>query len=213
MAEDLTDYLLEMGFKVRYLHSEVDTLERIQIIRELRLGEFDILVGVNLLREGLDLPEVSLVAILDADKEGFLRGETSLIQTIGRAARNIEGLVLMYADKETAAMKTAIEETDRRREIQRAYNEEHGITPETIVKGISDISEFLMGEGKVPRKRGRRVKRDTDMTPAQIETTIVELEEEMLAAAEDLRFEYAAKLRDEIRELRRDLDAALADAG
>src|SRR4051812_20600322 len=200
MAEDLTDYLLEMGFKVRYLHSEVDTLERIQIIRELRLGEFDILVGVNLLREGLDLPEVSLVAILDADKEGFLRGETSLIQTIGRAARNVGGLVLMYADKQTAAMKTAISETDRRRAIQVAYNEEHGITPETIVKGISDISEFLMAEGKVPNKKRRRVKRDSDMTPAQLESTIVELEEEMLAAAEDLRFEYAAKLRDEIRE-------------
>jgi excinuclease ABC subunit B len=208
MAEDLTDYLLEMGFRVRYLHSEIDTLERIQIIRELRLGEFDILVGVNLLREGLDLPEVSLVAILDADKEGFLRGETSLIQTIGRAARNIGGTVLMYADKQTAAMRTAIEETDRRRAIQRAYNEQHAITPETIVKGISDISEFLMQEGKVPRKRSRVRRRDTDMSPEQIETTIVELEEEMLAAAEDLRFEYAAKLRDEIRDLRRELDVA-----
>ena len=150
MAEDLTDYLLEYGFKVRYLHSEIDTLERIQIIRELRLGEYDVLVGVNLLREGLDLPEVSLVAILDADKEGFLRGETSLIQTIGRAARNIRGKVIMYADKETAAMRTAIGETDRRRAIQVAYNEEHGITPETIQKGISDISDFLMTESKVP---------------------------------------------------------------
>ena len=150
MAEDLTDYLLEYGFKVRYLHSEVDTLERIQIIRELRLGEFDILVGVNLLREGLDLPEVSLVAILDADKEGFLRGETSLIQTIGRAARNMRGKVIMYADKETAAMRSAIQETDRRRAIQVAYNEEHGITPATIQKGISDISDFLMQESKVP---------------------------------------------------------------
>ena len=209
MSEDLTDYLLEMGFKVRYLHSEIDTLERIQIIRELRLGEYDILVGVNLLREGLDLPEVSLVAILDADKEGFLRGETSLIQTIGRAARNVGGKVLMYADKETAAMRTALDETDRRRAIQLAYNEEHGITPETIVKGISDISEFLMQEGKVPKSRRRRRKqRETDMTPAELESTIVELEEEMLAAAEDLRFEYAAKLRDEIRDLRRELDAA-----
>ncbi|MBV8954536.1 MAG: excinuclease ABC subunit UvrB [Solirubrobacterales bacterium] len=211
MAEDLTDYLLEMGFRVRYLHSEVDTLERIQIIRELRLGEFDVLVGVNLLREGLDLPEVSLVAILDADKEGFLRGETSLIQTIGRAARNIEGRVLMYADKETAAMRAAIEETERRRVIQRAYNEEHGITPETIVKGISDIAEFLQSESKVPRSRRRRQRAAGSMPPAEIEKTIVELEEEMLAAAEDLRFEYAAKLRDEIRDLKRELDVAVAD--
>jgi excinuclease ABC subunit B len=205
MSEDLTDYLLEMGFKVRYLHSEVDTLERIQIIRELRLGEYDVLVGVNLLREGLDLPEVSLVAILDADKEGFLRGETSLIQTIGRAARNIEGKVLMYADKQTEAMRKAIDETDRRREIQVAYNREHGITPETIVKGISDITEFLMGEGKVPRSSRRRREKRVDMEPNEIESMIVELEEEMLAAAAELRFEYAAKLRDEIRDLRREL--------
>src|SRR5436305_228778 len=211
MAEDLTDYLLEMGFRVRYLHSEVDTLERIQIIRELRLGEFDVLVGVNLLREGLDLPEVSLVGILDADKEGFLRGETSLIQTIGRAARNVEGKVLMYADKETAAMRAAIEETDRRREIQRQYNEEHGITPETIVKGISDIAEFLQAESKVPRSRRRRRKTAEGMPPAEIEKTIVELEEEMLQAAEELRFEYAAKLRDEIRDLKRELDQAIAE--
>jgi excinuclease ABC subunit B len=210
MAEDLTDYLLEMGFRVRYLHSEIDTLERIQIIRELRLGEFDVLVGVNLLREGLDLPEVSLVAILDTDKEGFLRGETSLIQTIGRAARNIEGKVLMYADKETAAMRAAIDETDRRRAIQRAYNEEHGITPETIVKGISDIAEFLQSESKVPRSRRRRRAAEA-MDPAEIERTIVELEEEMLAAAEELRFEYAAKLRDEIRDLRRQLDQAISE--
>ena len=169
MSEDLTDYLLEMGFKVRYLHSEVDTLERIQIIRELRLGEYDVLVGVNLLREGLDLPEVSLVAILDADKEGFLRGETSLIQTIGRAARNVEGKVLMYADKQTVAMRKAIEETDRRRAIQRQYNIDHGITPETIVKGISDITEFLMGDGKVPRSRRRKREKRIDMTPHEIE--------------------------------------------
>ena len=140
---------------MRYLHSEIDTLERIQIIRDLRLGEYDVLVGVNLLREGLDLPEVSLVAILDADKEGFLRGETSLIQTIGRAARNVDGTVLMYADKETAAMRAAIDETDRRRAIQLAYNEEHGITAATIVKGISDIAEFLSAESKVPRGRSR----------------------------------------------------------
>ncbi len=209
MSEDLTDYLLEMGFRVRYLHSEIDTLERIQIIRELRLGQYDVLVGVNLLREGLDLPEVSLVAILDADKEGFLRGETSLIQTIGRAARNQDGKVLMYADKETQAMRVALSETDRRRAIQRAYNVEHGITPETIVKGISDIGEFLMSDSKVPSKRRRREKK-VDMEPAEIESTIVELEEEMLVAAEELRFEYAAKLRDEIRELRRELDEAAA---
>ncbi|MGC9219984.1 MAG: excinuclease ABC subunit UvrB [Solirubrobacteraceae bacterium] len=211
MSEDLTGYLLEMGFKVRYLHSEVDTLERIQIIRELRLGEFDVLVGVNLLREGLDLPEVSLVAILDADKEGFLRGATSLIQTIGRAARNVGGRVIMYADKESAAMRTAIEETSRRREIQVAYNREHGITPETITKGISDIAEFLQSEAKVPKSR-RRSRREaaSALAPAEIERRIVELEQEMLAAAEDLRFEYAARLRDEIRDLRRDLDTALA---
>jgi excinuclease ABC subunit B len=212
MAEDLTDYLLEYGFKVRYLHSEVDTLERIQIIRELRLGEFDVLVGVNLLREGLDLPEVSLVAILDADKEGFLRGETSLIQTIGRAARNVRGKVIMYADKETAAMRTAIEETNRRRAIQVAYNEEHGITPATIQKGISDITDFLMMESRVPTSRGRR-QRDTEgMSSEEIRRTIVELEEEMLAAADDLRFEYAAKLRDEIKALRRELEESEAEA-
>jgi excinuclease ABC subunit B len=212
MAEDLTDYLLEYGFKVRYLHSEVDTLERIQIIRELRLGEFDILVGVNLLREGLDLPEVSLVAILDADKEGFLRGETSLIQTIGRAARNVRGKVIMYADKETAAMRTAIRETDRRRAIQVAYNEEHGITPATIQKGISDISDFLTQESKVPTKRGRRGRDTEGMTAEELRRTIVELEEEMLAAADDLRFEYAAKLRDEIKALRRELEQAETSA-
>jgi excinuclease ABC subunit B len=212
MSEDLTDYLLEMGFKVRYLHSEVDTLERIQIIRELRLGEFDVLVGVNLLREGLDLPEVTLVAILDADKEGFLRGATSLIQTIGRAARNINGRVLMYADKQSTAMKVAIEETDRRREIQVAYNIEHGITPETITKGISDIAEFLMGDSKVPKSRRRRQREAAGtIPPAELERRIIELEEEMLAAAEDLRFEYAAKLRDEIRDSKRELDLAVAE--
>jgi excinuclease ABC subunit B len=213
MSEDLTDYLLEMGFKVRYLHSEIDTLERIQIIRELRLGEHDVLVGVNLLREGLDLPEVSLVAILDADKEGFLRGATSLIQTIGRAARNVGGTVLMYADKQTAAMRAAIEETDRRREIQVAYNREHGITPETIVKGISDIAEFLMSDSKVPRSRRRRQRAAAAMEPAEIEKAIVELEEEMLVAAEELRFEYAAKLRDEIRDLKRRLDPIATPSG
>ena len=213
MAEDLTDYLLEYGFKVRYLHSEVDTLERIQIIRSLRLGEFDVLVGVNLLREGLDLPEVSLVAIIDADKEGFLRGETSLVQTIGRAARNIKGRVIMYADKESAAMQKAIRETDRRRAIQVAYNEEHGITPETVRKGISDIADFLSLDSKVP-KGGRRTKSKADqgMPAEEIVSTLVELEEEMLAAAEELRFEYAAKLRDEIKALRRELDEIEAAA-
>ena len=207
MSEDLTDYLMEYGVRVRYLHSEVDTLERIQIIRELRLGEFDVLVGVNLLREGLDLPEVSLVAILDADKEGFLRGETSLIQTIGRAARNVKGKVIMYADKETHAMRTAISETDRRRAIQLAYNEEHGITPESIRKGVSDIADFLSTESKVPKRRGRRSTREEGMSAEELTRTMVELEEEMLAAAEDLRFEYAAKLRDEIKQLRRELEA------
>jgi excinuclease ABC subunit B len=210
MSEDLSQYLLEMGFKTRYLHSEIDTLERIEIIRDLRLGEYDVLVGVNLLREGLDLPEVSLVAILDADKEGFLRGETSLIQTIGRAARNIEGTVLMYADRETKAMKAAIEETDRRREIQLAYNEEHGITAATIVKGISDIAEFLQSDSKVPKKgrsrrNAERRRAKKDLPPTELERMVVELEEEMAVAADDLRFEYAAQLRDELRELRRDL--------
>jgi excinuclease ABC subunit B len=211
MAEDLTNYLLEYGVKVRYLHSEVDTLERIQIVRDLRLGEYDVLVGVNLLREGLDLPEVSLVAILDADKEGFLRGETSLVQTIGRAARNVNGRVLMYADRETDSMRAAISETDRRRVIQLAYNEEHGITPETVRKGISEMSEFLAMEDRAPRKRrGKRAAEFAD--PAELERAIVALEEEMLAAADDLRFEEAARLRDELRELRRDLDGMTAGA-
>jgi excinuclease ABC subunit B len=211
MAEDLTGYLLEHGFRVRYLHSEIDTLERIQIIRDLRLGEYDVLVGVNLLREGLDLPEVSLVAILDADKEGFLRGETSLIQTIGRAARNVDGRVLMYADRETEAMRKAIEETDRRRGIQLAYNREHGITPETVQKGISDLTEFLAMESRAAPSRRRRVQLDGEIaSPEQLEKVIVEMEEEMLAAAEDLRFEEAARIRDELKELRRDLDSLRA---
>jgi excinuclease ABC subunit B len=211
MAEDLTNYLLEYGIRVRYLHSEVDTLERIQIIRELRLGEYDVLVGVNLLREGLDLPEVSLVAILDADKEGFLRGETSLVQTIGRAARNVNGRVLMYADRETDAMRAAIGETDRRRAIQIAYNEEHGITPETVRKGISEMAEFLAMEDRAPKRRRRKHGGDfADV--AELERTIVTLEEEMLAAADDLRFEEAGRIRDELKELRRDLDGMTADA-
>ena len=213
MSEDLTEYLLEHGFRVRYLHSEVDTIERIQIIRDLRLGEYDVLVGVNLLREGLDIPEVGLVAILDADKEGFLRGSTSLIQTIGRAARNVEGRVLMYADRESEAMRTAIGETDRRRAIQIAYNREHGITPETVRKGISDISDFLAMESNAPARRrptsatidGRPIE-----SPEDLEKVIVAIEEEMLAAAEELRFEEAARLRDELKELRRDLEGMRA---
>jgi excinuclease ABC subunit B len=215
MAEDLTDYLLESGVRARYLHSEVDTLERIQIIRELRLGEYDVLVGVNLLREGLDLPEVSLVAILDADKEGFLRGRTALIQTIGRAARNVNGTVLLYADKMTEAIQGALDETNRRRAVQLAYNEEHGITAETIQKGVSDIAEFLSLDTAphVPGKRRRGRAKVEGMASEEIERLIVTLEEEMFAAAEDLRFEYAAKLRDEIKTLRRELvDAVGAPA-
>jgi excinuclease ABC subunit B len=209
MAEDLTDYLLESGVKARYLHSEIDTIERIQIVRDLRLGEFDVLVGVNLLREGLDLPEVSLVAILDADKEGFLRGRTSLIQTIGRAARNVNGKVLMYADKQTEAIKEALDETDRRRAVQLAYNEEHGIVPETIAKGVSDIAELLQLESPtVPSSRRRRGATKVEgMSREDLEKLVVTLEEEMYLAAEELRFEYAAKLRDEIKDLRRDLQA------
>jgi excinuclease ABC subunit B len=211
MAEDLTDYLLEAGVKARYLHSEIDTLERIQIIRGLRLGDYDVLVGVNLLREGLDLPEVSLVAILDADKEGFLRGKTALIQTIGRAARNVNGKVLLYGDKMTEAIQGALEETNRRRAKQVAYNEEHGITPESIVKGVSDIAEFLMLESPTVPGRRRRGKAEVEgLKPEEIERLIIELEEEMFTAAEELRFEYAAKLRDEIKELRRELLAVTA---
>ncbi len=208
MAEDLTDYLLESGVKARYLHSEIDTLERIQIIRELRLGEYDVLVGVNLLREGLDLPEVSLVAILDADKEGFLRGRTSLIQTIGRAARNVNGRVLMYADKQTEAIKEALDETNRRRAVQIAYNEEHGIVPETIAKGVSDIAELLQLESPhVPARRRRGATKVEGMSREELEKLVITLEEEMYLAADELRFEYAAKLRDEVKELRRELQA------
>ncbi|MBA2296030.1 MAG: excinuclease ABC subunit UvrB [Actinobacteria bacterium] len=208
MSEDLTDYLLESGVKARYLHSEIDTLERIQIIRELRLGEYDVLVGVNLLREGLDLPEVSLVAILDADKEGFLRGKTALLQTIGRAARNVNGMVLMYADKQTEAIQGALDETNRRRALQLAYNEEHGITPESIVKGVSDIAELLAMESPTVPGRRRRGQRDVQgLSQDELEKLVVTLEEEMSIAAEELRFEYAAKLRDEIKELRRELSA------
>ncbi len=211
MAEDLTDYLLEAGVKARYLHSEIDTIERIRIIRDLRLGEYDVLVGVNLLREGLDLPEVTLVAILDADKEGFLRGKTALIQTIGRAARNVNGRVLLYGDKMTEAIEGALSETNRRREKQLAYNEEHGITPLSIVKTVSDIAEFLiMDSPNVPSSRRRGKTKVEGLQPAELERLIVELEEEMFTAAEELRFEYAAKLRDEIKELRRELIAVSA---
>ncbi len=212
MSEDLTDYLLEAGVRARYLHSEIDTLERIQIIRELRLGDYDVLVGINLLREGLDLPEVSLVAILDADKEGFLRGKTALVQTIGRAARNVNGRVLLYADKLTEAIKGAMDETERRRAIQLAYNEEHGTTPLSIVKGVSDIAEFLSFENpNVPGRRRRGGSQVEGMSRDELEKLTITLEEEMFAAAEELRFEYAAKLRDEIKDLRREL-TALAQA-
>ena len=212
MSEDLTDYLLEAGVRARYLHSEIDTLERIQIIRELRLGEYDVLVGINLLREGLDLPEVSLVAILDADKEGFLRGKTALVQTIGRAARNLNGRVLLYADKMTEAIKGAMEETERRRRVQLAYNEEHGTTPISIVKGVSDIAEFLSLENpNVPGRRRRGARADVEgLSREELEKLAITLEEEMFVAAEELRFEYAAKLRDEIKDLRREL-LALAE--
>ncbi len=212
MAEDLTNYLLEHGVRVRYLHSDIDTLERIQIIRELRLGEYDVLVGVNLLREGLDMPEVSLVAILDADKEGFLRGETSLIQTIGRAARNTEGRVLMYADRETDSMKAAISETDRRRAIQVAYNERHEITPTTIRKAIAESGSLLAIEDRAPAKRRRRGDDDDFDGPEDLEKTIVAMEVEMNEAADDLRFEQAARIRDELRELKRDLEGMQAGA-
>jgi excinuclease ABC subunit B len=216
MSEDLTDYLLEAGVRARYLHSEIDTLDRIAIIRELRLGEYDVLVGVNLLREGLDLPEVSLVAVLDADKEGFLRGKTALIQTTGRAARNTEGRVILYGDKRTEAIIGAMEETNRRRAYQVAYNEEHGITPQTIVKGVSDISDLLSLESPhVPssRRRRRGAAEVEGMSREDLEKLVITLEEEMYLAAEELRFEYAAKLRDEIKELRRELNALATTAG
>jgi excinuclease ABC subunit B len=215
MAEDLTDYLLELGVRVRYLHSEVDTIQRIEILRDLRLGEFDVLVGINLLREGLDLPEVSMVAILDADKEGFLRSETSLIQTIGRAARNVDGQVIMYADKVTDSMQRALSETNRRRGVQEAYNREHGIDPQTIRKAVTDILATLRpdGDGEAPRpgKDRRSRKRDkvrsdfAELPQDELERLIRTLEEEMKEAATDLRFEYAARLRDEIHDLKREL--------
>jgi excinuclease ABC subunit B len=219
MAEDLTDYLLESGVKVRYLHSEIDTVERIEVLRELRLGEFDALVGINLLREGLDLPEVSLVAILDADKEGFLRSETSLVQTIGRAARNVRGQVVMYADELTESMQSAITETQRRRRRQLDFNAEHGIDPQTIRKKVGDIIQQARAaeagqpyEAATPEKLATERRRagspdiETDEMPQQeLERLIQSLTDEMHEASTDLRFEYAARLRDEINELKREL--------
>ena len=217
MAEDLTDYLLEQGVRVRYLHSEVDTLQRIELLRDLRLGEFDVLVGINLLREGLDLPEVSLVAILDADKEGFLRSETSLIQTIGRAARNVDGEVVMYADQVTDSMRRAISETERRRALQEAYNAEHGIDPTTVRKAVTDILADLRGaDGQSPGPGGRqrgvgeaaRAEQYRDLPPGDLGALIGVLTDEMHQAAADLRFEEAARLRDEVKELERELRQA-----
>jgi excinuclease ABC subunit B len=221
MAEDLTDYLIELGVRVRYLHSEIDTLERVEILRSLRLGEFDVLVGINLLREGLDLPEVSLVAILDADKEGFLRSDTSLIQTMGRAARNVEGQVVMYADQVTDSMRRAISETNRRRKKQLEYNAEHGIDPQTIRKKVTDILEMVRAregeEDTAPargrgrgRGRGRALARSAvfqleGVAPDDVGKLIQTLQDEMHDAAKDLRFEEAARLRDEIAELKREL--------
>jgi excinuclease ABC subunit B len=226
MAEDLTDYLLEQGLKVRYLHSNIETLERIEILRDLRLGEFDVLVGINLLREGLDLPEVSLVAILDADKEGFLRSETSLIQTIGRAARNVDGSVIMYADEMTDSMRRAIFETHRRRQLQQEYNAENGINPQTIRRAVSDILVMLgRGDSSGPTstapvpgsdRRSRRHDRArsdlTGMPKADLSRLISALEDEMHTASADLRFEYAARLRDEVADLKKELKA-LAEMG
>ncbi|MBR4019918.1 MAG: UvrB/UvrC motif-containing protein, partial [Firmicutes bacterium] len=195
MAESLTTYLTNAGIRVRYLHSEVDTLERLEIIRDLRLGEFDVLVGINLLREGLDIPEVSLVAILDADKEGFLRTETSLIQTIGRAARNVSGRVIMYADYVSKAMKAAIDETDRRRSIQDRYNQEHGITPKSVQKSVRDVIEATR-----PAEEKYKGKKPLELTQKELKDYVKELEKEMKQAAADLQFERAAQLRDQIFE-------------
>ena len=214
MAEDLTDYLLEQGLRVRYLHSNIDTIQRIEILRALRLGEFDVLVGINLLREGLDLPEVSLVCILDADKEGFLRSETSLIQMIGRAARNVDGQVVMYADKVTRSMQLAITVTQERRARQITYNAEHGINPQTIRKAVGDILSLLRpdntspmpGKGQRRNREREKVQRELKTLPQQEMARLIQtLEEEMHEAAAELKFEYAARLRDEVNELRREL--------
>ena len=208
MAEDLSDYLLGLGVRARYLHSDIDTLERVQILRDLRMGEYDVLIGINLLREGLDLPEVSLVAILDADKEGFLRSETSLVQTIGRAARNVDGAVVMYADVVTDSMRRALSETNRRRTLQLAYNEKHGIDPQTIRKKVTDILE-LIGSSDAPasdrRARELRRREPLDLSIADLRRLIQSLEDEMHEAASELRFEYAARLRDEVDDLKREL--------
>ena len=200
MAEDLTDYMKDVGIRVKYLHSDIDTLERAEIIRDMRLDVFDVLVGINLLREGLDIPEISLVAILDADKEGFLRSETSLIQTIGRAARNVDGHVIMYADQMTDSMRTAIEETNRRRAIQQKYNEEHNITPQTIQKAVRD----LISISKVIDKKELKFEKDPEsMNRQELEKLIKEVEKKMKKAAADLNFEEAAGLRDQMAELKK----------
>ncbi|WP_420434993.1 excinuclease ABC subunit UvrB [Hyphobacterium sp.] len=214
MAEDLTEYMHEQGLKVRYMHSDVDTVERIELIRDLRLGVYDVLVGINLLREGLDIPECGLVAILDADKEGFLRSETSLVQTIGRAARNAESKVILYADRITGSMQRAMEETDRRREKQVAHNEAHGITPKTIVRGISDVLEGVMektAKGRSAKARDRKNRRDGRVAedqkmfePNNLKAVIADLEKQMREAAANLEFEEAARLRDEIKGLEGD---------
>ena len=203
MSEDLADYLLEMGIKVHYLHSEVHTLERVEILRDLRLGTFDVVVGINLLREGLDLPEVSLVAILDADKEGFLRSDTALIQTIGRAARHVHGQTVMYADTVTGSMKRAIDETDRRREKQLAYNREHGIVPASIVKEVRDLTYRL----KVAAEERAEYVTEGRMPKDEMARLIKDLEKQMKAAAAQLEFEKAALVRDQIFELRREMQA------
>lgn len=208
MSEDLTDFLAEAGIKVRYLHSDIDTIERSEIIRDLRLGKFDVLVGINLLREGLDLPEVSLVAILDADKEGFLRSERALIQTIGRAARNVEGKVIMYADNITDSMKKAISETNRRREIQKKFNEDNNITPQTIIKPVRDVLrpvEMVVSEEKADYRIAEGEDEIKELSRIEIETLILELEDEMKEAADSLSFELAAQIRDEIKELEKEL--------
>ena len=220
MSEDLTDYLVELGIRVRYLHSDIDTLERVELLRGLRLGEFDVLVGINLLREGLDLPEVSLVAILDADKEGFLRSATSLIQIIGRAARNVDGQVIMYADRVTDSMKHAISETNRRRQHQMAYNLEHGIDPQTIIKKVADIMEMVRaregedddtGNGTGSRRGRKKSAIFADLAgvaPEELGRLVAQLQEEMHQAAKDLRFEEAARIRDEVNELKREIRAS-----